>query len=128
MAEFEYPRQLRLLTGGDFKRVFDKADFKVSDNHLLILARKNKTEQPRIGFVLSKKNIRRAVNRNRIRRIIRESFRLNQHQLPQVDIVILARKGIDQLENPDVHKLISKSWNRLNKQAFKAQTSEKGKV
>jgi len=125
MAEFEYPRPLRLLTGGEFKRVFDKADFKISDSNLLILARHNDTEHPRIGFVFSKKNIRRAVNRNRVRRIIRESFRLNKHQLPNVDLVILARRGIDQLENEDIHSLISKSWKRLNKQALKAQTSDK---
>ena len=126
MAEFEYPRQLRLLTGGDFKRVFDKADFKVSDTHLLILARLSQSDHPRIGFVFSKKNIRRAVNRNRVRRIIRESFRLNQHQLPNVDIVVLSRRGIDELENEQLHALIAKSWKRLNKQALKAQTSNKG--
>nr|WP_315984226.1 ribonuclease P protein component [Aliamphritea spongicola] len=38
--------------------------------------------------------MRLAVNRNRVRRIIRESFRLEQQQLPNVDIVILARKGL----------------------------------
>ncbi|MBV1790373.1 ribonuclease P protein component [Marinobacterium sp. D7] len=120
MAEFEYPRQLRLLTGGDFKRVFDKAVFKVSEQPLLILSSPNNLEHPRIGFVISKKNIRRAVKRNRVRRIIRESFRLHQHQLPNVDIVILARRGLDQLENPELHKMIERCWSRLIKKAQKA--------
>ncbi|MDO6562372.1 ribonuclease P protein component [Amphritea sp. 1_MG-2023] len=113
MNEFSYPRQLRLLTGGDFKQVFSRASLKVSDKHLLILARPNELEHSRVGFVFSKKNIRLAVNRNRVRRIIRESFRLNQHKLPNVDIVILARPGLGNLDNSEVQALISRSWNRL---------------
>ena len=117
MNEFSYPRQLRLLTGGDFKQVFSRASLKVSDRHLLILACPNELDHSRIGFVISKKNIRLAVHRNRVRRIIRESFRLNQHTLPNVDIVILARHGLGDLENSDVQALISRSWNRLIKRA-----------
>lgn len=120
MADFEYPRQLRLLTGGDFKRVFDNAAFKVSEQPLLILSSPNGLDHPRIGFVISKKNIRRAVKRNRVRRIIRESFRLHQHQLPHADIVILARKGLDTLENPELHRMIERCWSRLIKKAQKA--------
>ena len=125
MAEFEYPRELRLLTGADFKRVFDKAIYKVSDQHLLILARPSQTDHPRLGFVISKKNVRLAVNRNRVKRIIRESFRLNRQDLPASDLVILARKGIDQLDNEAIHRLISRSWSRLSKQAAKAQQTAK---
>lgn len=117
MNEFSYPRQLRLLTGGDFKQVFSRASIKVSDKHLLILACPNTLDHPRIGFVFSKKNIRLAVNRNRVRRIIRESYRLNQHSLPNVDIVILARKGLGDLENEEIQSLISRSWTRLIKRA-----------
>ncbi|KAA0873767.1 ribonuclease P protein component [Nitrincola tapanii] len=120
MAEFGYPRQLRLLTGGDFKRVFDRATLKVSDPSLLILARQNTLGHPRIGFVISKKNIRRAVKRNRVRRIIRESFRLHQHELPSADLVILARKGLDQLDNATLNQLILRSWSRLQRKASSA--------
>lgn len=117
MTEFEYPRQLRLLTAGDFQFVFDKAEFKVPDKQVLILARPNKLGHPRLGFVISKKNVRRAVKRNRVRRIIRESFRLHQHQLPAVDMIVLARQGIDDLDSSELHKLAKKSWSRLNKKA-----------
>ncbi|WP_261842973.1 ribonuclease P protein component [Aliamphritea ceti] len=113
MNEFSYPRRVRLLTGGDFKHVFNRASLKISDQHLLILACPNELDHSRVGFVFSKKNIRLAVNRNRVRRIIRESFRLEQQQLPNVDIVILARKGLGDMENEQVHKLIKRSWSRL---------------
>ncbi|SIQ92175.1 ribonuclease P protein component [Marinobacterium stanieri] len=119
MTDFRYPRRLRLLTGGDFKRVFDRADVKVPDQRLLILARPNNLGHPRIGFVISKKNVRRAVQRNRVRRIIRESFRLHQHQLPALDMIILARKGLDELDNADVHAMIRRCWTRAGKKARK---------
>jgi ribonuclease P protein component len=117
MTEFEYPRQLRLLTAGDFQFVFDKALIKVPDQKILILARPNELGHPRLGFVISKKNVRRAVKRNRVRRIIRESFRLNQHNLPAVDMIILARPGLGDMESADLQPLIKKCWSRLNKRA-----------
>lgn len=123
MADFGYPRQLRLLTGGDFKRVFDGAVFKVSEQPLLILASPNDLDHPRIGFVISKKNIRRAVKRNRVRRIIRESFRLNQHNLPNIDMVILARKDLDKLDNVALFQMMNRNWSRLRKKASKIQSN-----
>ena len=120
MTEFKYPRRLRLLTGRDFQYVFDNAQLKVPDQTILILARPNNLGHSRLGFVISKKNIRQAVKRNRVRRIIRESFRLHQHELPAVDIVILARLGLDTLDNPDLHRMIERCWSRLIKKAQKA--------
>ncbi|PIE25167.1 MAG: ribonuclease P protein component [Neptuniibacter caesariensis] len=119
MTEFRFPRRLRLLTGRDFQFVFDNAQLKVPDQPLLILARPNNLGQPRLGFVISKKNVRQAVKRNRVRRIIRESFRLNQHSLPAVDIIVLARKGIGEIENEAIHKLMKKNWSRLKNKSKK---------
>lgn len=113
MTEFRYPRRLRLLTGRDFQSVFDDVQLKVPDQPILILARPNNLSHPRLGFVISKKNIRQAVKRNRVRRIIRESFRLNQDNLPAVDMIILARQGLGELDNDQVHKLMKKCWSRL---------------
>ncbi|WP_084332632.1 ribonuclease P protein component [Marinobacterium jannaschii] len=120
MTDYGYPRQLRILTGGGFQRVFDDVTLKVPDQQILILANHNGLDHPRLGFVISKKNVRRAVQRNRVRRIIRESFRLNQHDLPPVDIVILARKGLDSLDNEQVHRLANKCWSRMRKKAKRA--------
>ncbi|MCV6589763.1 MAG: ribonuclease P protein component [Marinobacterium sp.] len=113
----KYPRELRLLTGADFQQVFDNVSLKVPDRHILILARPNGLTHPRLGFVISKKNVRHAVKRNRVRRIMRESFRLNQHKLPSVDILVMARKGIDELDNDELHRLAKKCWSRLRKKA-----------
>lgn len=52
----------------------------------------NQCGHPRIGLAVSKKNVRKAVDRNQIKRVIRESFR-QQSSLPAVDIVVIAKRG-----------------------------------
>ncbi|MFW1678296.1 ribonuclease P protein component [Pontibacter sp. JAM-7] len=121
MTEFKFSRHLRLLNGGDFQHVFNDVQLKVPDQPFLLLARPNPLGYPRIGFIISKKNVRLAVKRNRVRRIMRESFRLAQHQLPAVDMIILARKGIGELENEQLQKLMQKCWSRLKQKSKKLQ-------
>lgn len=113
----EFPRHCRLLTAGDFRCVFDNAEIKVSNKHFLLLAKRNTLDNPRIGFVLSKKNIKLAIDRNRVKRLTREVFRLKRETLPSIDIVFLGRRGLGDLDNTAfrfqfegaLKKLISKS-------------------
>lgn len=113
MVTHGHPRTHRLLTSGDFRAVFDQVEVKTACPEFLLLARPSPTDDARLGFILSKKNVRRAVARNRIKRIAREVFRLNYHDLPPLDIIFLARKGIDRLTNEQLHHLINKQLNRL---------------
>ena len=92
---------------------------KVSDKHLLILARPNQLSHPRVGLVIAKKHVRLAVQRNRVKRAIRESFRLTSSSLPDLDIVVLARKGLGELDNRSLHQLLNNSWIRLIKYSRK---------
>lgn len=119
-----YPRELRLLSGGDFQKVFDAVEIKVPDQRILILSRANGLDHPRIGFIISKKNIRRAVKRNLVRRIIRESFRLNQDNLPAHDMIIMVRKGAGDIDSQALHRLATKSWSRLSNKAKKVHSAK----
>ncbi len=107
------PKSRRLLNSKDFGWVFDEATFRASHRHCLILARANESSKPRLGLVIAKKNIRLAVERNRIKRQIRESFRQRQHQLPGIDAIVLARKGLDKLDNADIHQLLNQLWQKI---------------
>lgn len=69
--------------------------------------------QSRLGLVVSKKNISKAVERNRVKRVIRESFRKNKSQIPNLDVVVLIRKGIDVLPNVVISSKMNSLWNDL---------------
>lgn len=113
MADQSFGRKLRLLTASDYKAVFGKAELKVSSPQLLILAIKSGYEDPRLGLVIAKKHIRLAVERNRLKRLLRESFRKHQQLLIEMDIVILARSGSDKLDNENFVTLVEKLWQDL---------------
>ncbi|WP_422136072.1 ribonuclease P protein component [Endozoicomonas sp. ALD040] len=110
---FAFGRDLRLCSAADFKQVFNRTDIKVSSRHLLILACQNELDHPRLGLVIAKKNIRKATGRNRVKRHIRETFRLHQGELGNLDIVVLARRGLGELESCDINKLLTHQWFKL---------------
>ena len=114
-----FAKESRLLNKADFQRVFDNAPFRASHPNLLILAAPSSHQQPRLGLVVGKKNTKKAVARNRIKRIIRESFRCHKQQLPPIDLVCISRRGLADLDNPEMFKLLEKQWARLIKKATK---------
>ncbi len=87
----------------------------------MALACPNGLDHPRLGLVFSKKNVRRAVDRNRLKRLTRESIRLQQHQLPAVDIVVLARRDAVGLDSATLHRQLSGMWRRLERDVRKSK-------
>ncbi len=82
--------ELKLLTAENYKNVFAKAE-RFGNRSFTVLARENGLDHARLGLAISKKCAKRAVDRNRIKRHFRESFRLNQHKLPSVDIIAMCK-------------------------------------
>ncbi|VFP83976.1 Ribonuclease P protein component [Candidatus Erwinia haradaeae] len=111
MKTFSFSKKLRLLTSESFTFVFAKPQ-RVSITHITILGRANILGYPRIGCTLSKKNLKYSHERNRIKRLIRESFRHNQHTLPEMDFIIIAKSGIGTLDNHALMRGLEKLWNR----------------
>ncbi len=70
----KFSRQSRLLKPGEFQLVFQDP-IRSNDHYFKVLARENSKELHRLGMAVSKKACARAVDRNRIKRVIRESFR-----------------------------------------------------
>ena len=112
VKNYSFPRELRLLTPSHFSRIFDHPVKAVSD-HFTLLAKYNNEETPRLGLTIAKKKEKTAVGRNRVKRIIRESFRLNQHNLPNIDIVVLARDHIGTADNEQLQKQLKKLWKKI---------------
>lgn len=121
MISFAFPAAARLLQASDFKAVFDHALYKVHQPGFLILAinRKEADEFSRIGIIVAKKKLKRAHERNRFKRLTRESFRLHQQQMPALDIVIMAKQGADLLPNDQLHHDLDKAWQMLARRVHK---------
>lgn len=114
MVKLAFPRELRLLTPASFDFVFQQPK-QAGTPQIMFFGRMNELGHPRIGFTIAKKQIKRAHERNRIRRLTRESFRLRQHQLPSMDFVVLAKKGAVELDNLVLAKMLEKLWHRYSR-------------
>ena len=112
---YGFGTELRLRCAADYKGVFDGALFKVHQPHFLFLATPTKQPKSRLGIVVAKKKVRRAHERNRIKRIARESFRLHQQQLSDLDIVVMPKAGIDTVPNAELHKQLQFAWQKLQR-------------
>lgn len=113
----DFSREKRLLTPRHFKAVFDSPTGKVPGKNLLLLARNNDLDHARLGLVIGKKSVKLSVERNRLKRLMRESFRQHQDSLGGWDIVIVARKGLGDIQNPELTQHFSKLWKRLGRPA-----------
>jgi ribonuclease P protein component len=109
----------RLLNSSDFSRVFEHPPIKSSHAQFLILATPNTLSAPRLGLIIAKKNVRLAVNRNRLKRLIRETFRHKQHNLNAIDAIVLARRGTEDLTNSELIEILNDLWKRVAKKATK---------
>ena len=67
----------------------------------------------RIGFAIAKKKISLAVNRNRIRRLARESFRIQSHAFVGNDIIILAQPAAKSASNKELLNSLNKHWAKI---------------
>lgn len=125
MTMFTFQPASRLLQASDFKGVFDHAFYKVHQPSFLLLATKRTTAgfQSRVGIVVAKRKIKRAHERNRFKRLTRESFRLHQHELQALDIVVMAKQGADLLSNDDLHQELKKAWHMLQQRVKKQAAS-----
>lgn len=84
-----FPPHLRLTRKHQFDRVFD-ARCSVAAFPLRLYGRPNHLTHPRLGLIVTRR-VGSAVVRNRLKRLLRESFRLLQHDLPPgYDLVVLA--------------------------------------
>lgn len=87
--------------------------YQSSSGGVTLRARRNGGDVPRLGLIISKKSIKRAVDRNRVKRMTRESFRLCQSRLSGLDVVIMSRAGLGELSGPALRAVLDKHWDAL---------------
>jgi len=127
-ASNQFQKPSRLLNAAAFGRVFEKAT-RSRDELFTVLCRCNDEDRARLGLAISKKLCRRATARNRIKRIIRESFRQHQELLAGLDVVVINRAAAANADNPTMVISLDRHWGRCTKTRpqDKTETTHAGK-
>jgi len=113
------PRRFRLTGKTEFSNVFEQATVS-SDACFKVLGRRAGQPHARLGLAVSRQVDRRAVQRNRLKRVIRESFRahyLEAHPASAAlaaDIVVLPRRAAVAASKHDLLKQLARHWRRLD--------------
>jgi ribonuclease P protein component len=110
-ASFRFEKEDRLLNAAAFGRVFEKAH-RSRDKWFTVLSRDNNESGARLGLAISKKHCRKAAARNRIKRIVRESFRHHQAELGSVDVVVINQPAAGAATNRELFDSLAGHWRR----------------
>ena len=108
-----FQRHKRLLTASDYQRVFQQPQ-KSGGRALTVLARPSGRAPARLGLAIPRKQIRRAVERNRVKRLIRESFRQHQDLLRGLDVVVIGRSELVKKNTQGVFECLENHWRRVS--------------
>ncbi|MGH8279432.1 MAG: ribonuclease P protein component [Gammaproteobacteria bacterium] len=105
---------MRLHLHADFDRVF-KTGLRSADPVFRVYAFAASGSEARLGLSVSRSVAARATARNRIKRLVRESFRQNRQTLPPVDIVVQALPVAARTQNPGLRSSLEWHWQQLVK-------------
>lgn len=107
-----FPTALRLLRSRSFKRVFANPR-RFGGTGFQVLACRSESGHARLGLAISKRCAARAVDRNRLKRVIRESFRTVADQLPPLDLVVLCGRDAATLTSPGLRDSLDEAWHQI---------------
>lgn len=94
MTRYQFRKHQHLRSSSDFARVYERR-CRAGDASLLLFAARNDLPYTRIGLSVSRKQ-GNAVRRARLKRLLREAFRLSQHELPTgLDLILIPRAGTE---------------------------------
>lgn len=109
-----FGRGERLTDPREYERVFARAE-RSRDRYFTVLARRGDAPVARLGLAVSRRVDKRAVQRNRLKRLIRESFRHHKPVVAGLDMVVIARPAAAAADNPTLFRALATHWARLGK-------------
>ena len=110
-GRFSFRKDQRLANRAQFDRVFKKAR-RSRDKCFTVLARRSENTGARLGLAISKKHCRKAPARNRIKRLVRESFRHHQAELDGIDLVVMNQPAAALATNQELNSSLEKHWRQ----------------
>jgi ribonuclease P protein component len=112
MSTAGLPREARLRRPSDFAALRTSSG-RAGGRCFHMRYRDNDLGHARLGLAISKRVSKRAVERNRIKRLLRESFRRVRHQLPAVDMMVMAREQAAGVPGPQLLAELDGLWKKL---------------
>ena len=109
------PPRLRLRRSGDFEAAYASGR-RFGDGVFAVTVKRNDMGAPRLGLAVAVRVAGGAVPRNRLRRIIRESFRLHQRELPAADLVVSARPAARAASATALRASLAALWKKVGEQ------------
>ena len=109
----KFPRSARLLSAHDYTQVFNSGSMRASSSAGTVIALSVSDDHSRLGIIVAKKNVRLAINRNRIKRLVREYFRSHPPSA-SMSLVFIAKHGAGTLSNAEVIGDLNCLWWKLN--------------
>ncbi len=113
ITRYRFSEDSRLPDAASFDRVFEKAT-RSRDKWFTVLCRRNGFAVARLGLAISKKRCNKASDRNRLKRIIRESFRLRQAKLGGLDIVVMSKTAATDASNSTLADSLAIHWQNCS--------------
>ncbi|HCX86428.1 MAG TPA: ribonuclease P protein component [Gammaproteobacteria bacterium] len=119
MSSYGFPAARRLLRAAAFRAVLDDRCGS-KDKLFVVYAKANGLARGRLGITVSKKTSPKAVRRNLIKRLVRESFRHHAADVSGLDIVAIARQPCASAANKDICQSLDRHWHQVNSQCRKS--------
>ena len=113
MSNAQFPLRIRLRQAAEYKKVFSSGR-RQTDACFTVISLVSEPGAARLGMVVSKKVSKLAVQRNRIKRQVRESFRHHHPDLPARDLVVMARYSAAARSNQELAASLQQHWRKLS--------------
>lgn len=107
---YSFSKKKRLIFSHEYDYVFGIGK-KITTRNFVFFYCKNDCAYARLGLAISKKKVNKSHDRQRIKRLVRESFR--HRVLGGLDIVVLARHSIEKESNSSLLKQLGSIWDDL---------------
>jgi ribonuclease P protein component len=110
-----FARPQRLLKGSEFETVYARRR-RVADSLFAVNFTANELGLARLGLAVGAKAVGNAVARNRVKRVVRESFRRAASGLTGIDLVVGARNGARTAHNARLRESLDDLWKQVREQ------------
>jgi len=114
---FFFRKSQRLPGATDYQNVFDNVDCKQAGKYCTLLSARNNQLESRLGLIAAKRNLRLAVQRNRAKRLLRESFRENSDLLQTLDhrfdVIALIKASAADASSDTIRQELDRQWSKL---------------